>query len=49
MQPRLMRSESDKMFAGVCGGLAQYLGVDNVLVRIEYVLLMFSAGMGCRV
>ncbi len=46
MQPRLMRSESDKMFAGVCGGLAQYLGVDPVLVRLAFVLLIFSAGIG---
>jgi phage shock protein PspC (stress-responsive transcriptional regulator) len=27
------------MVAGVCGGLASYLGLDSTLVRIAYVLL----------
>lgn len=40
---RLKRS-SDKMIAGVCGGIAEWLGWDPTLVRIGYVLLsIFSA------
>jgi phage shock protein PspC (stress-responsive transcriptional regulator) len=36
---RLTRSEVDKRVAGVCGGLADYFGVDPILVRIAFVLL----------
>jgi phage shock protein C len=36
---RLTRSAQQKMIAGVCGGLAEYFGLDVTLVRIAYVLL----------
>ena len=36
---KLTRSSSNKMIAGVCGGIAQYFGVDPTLVRVGYVLL----------
>jgi phage shock protein C len=39
---RLMRSRNDKMIAGVAGGIARYLNVDAVLVRLVFVLLAFS-------
>lgn len=39
---RLMRSRSDKMIAGVASGIARYLGVDPVLVRLVFVLLAFT-------
>jgi len=40
----LMKSESNKMIAGVCGGLAQWLGWDPTLVRVLFVLVsLFSA------
>ncbi|MFO7168654.1 MAG: PspC domain-containing protein [Chloroflexota bacterium] len=42
---RLMRSQSDKMIAGVAGGIAQYLAVDPVLVRLAFVALLFT-GVG---
>ncbi len=45
-QSRLMRSETDKMLAGVCGGLAAYLGIDPVLVRLAFVLLLLASGIG---
>jgi phage shock protein PspC (stress-responsive transcriptional regulator) len=35
----LMRSRRDRMIAGVCGGLAQWLGWDPTLVRILYVVV----------
>ncbi|NLA04861.1 MAG: PspC domain-containing protein [Firmicutes bacterium] len=42
---RLYRSRSDTMIAGVCGGLAEYLGIDSTVVRLLYMLLsVFSAG-----
>lgn len=45
-EARLMRSTTDKMLAGVCGGLAAYLGVDSVFVRLAFVLLGFASGIG---
>ncbi len=35
---RLTRSETDKMIAGVCGGLAEYFDVDVTLVRVGAVV-----------
>src|SRR5690606_15800679 len=46
MKPRLVRSESERMIAGVCGGLAAYLGVDPVLVRLAFLLLIPAGGVG---
>lgn len=41
---KLHRSSSDKRIAGVCGGLAKWLGWDSTTVRIVYVLIsIFSA------
>ncbi len=41
---QLTRSKSDRMIAGVCGGLARWLGWDSTAVRILYVLVsIFSA------
>ena len=37
----LQRSRKDKMIAGVCGGLAQWLGWDPTLVRVLFVLVSF--------
>jgi phage shock protein PspC (stress-responsive transcriptional regulator) len=40
----LQRSRSDRMIAGVCGGIAKSLGWDPTLVRVLYVLIsIFSA------
>lgn len=35
----LRRSRRNRMFGGVVGGLAEYLGMDPTLARILYVLL----------
>lgn len=41
---RLYRSSRNYVIGGVCGGLAEYLGVDPTLVRLVYVLVsIFSA------
>ncbi|MCU1245350.1 MAG: hypothetical protein JWN02_1260 [Acidobacteria bacterium] len=34
----LRRSRNNKMIAGVCGGIAEWLGWDPTLVRVLYVL-----------
>ena len=36
---RLRRSKSNKMIAGVIGGLARYFGFDPTLARVLYVIL----------
>ncbi len=38
---RLHRSSSEKMLAGVSGGLAEYFDVDVTLVRVGWVVLTF--------
>lgn len=38
---KLYRSNTDKMIAGVCGGLANYFGVDSTLIRLVFALLVF--------
>jgi phage shock protein C len=44
---RLLRSRTDRMLGGVCGGAAELLGVDAAILRIGLVaatLLGFGAG-----
>lgn len=44
---KLRRSRSDKMIAGVCGGVAKLIGVDAAILRIILVaatLLGFGTG-----
>jgi phage shock protein C len=43
---RLYRARKERMIAGVCGGLAQYLGVDPSLVRLVFLLLGLTVGGG---
>ena len=44
---RLMRSVHDKKIAGVCGGLAEYFGVDATLVRLTVAAaIVISVGWG---
>lgn len=42
--PRLTRSVADRQIAGVCGGLAEYLGLDSTIVRILGVVLAIYPG-----
>ena len=42
---RLLRSTTDKHIAGVCGGVAEYLGVDSTIVRVACVVLTVYPGM----
>ena len=39
---RLYRDENDKVFGGVCSGLANYFGIDVVVMRIIFVILAVS-------
>jgi len=46
MQSRLMRSRSDRMLGGVCGGLAAYLRIDATIIRLLFVLMALGSGAG---
>lgn len=43
---KLYLSSSDKKIAGVCGGLAEYFGIDSTIVRIIFLLLFLIGGGG---
>ncbi|PKO16929.1 MAG: hypothetical protein CVU39_06840 [Chloroflexi bacterium HGW-Chloroflexi-10] len=38
---RLIRSRSDRMISGVCGGLANYFNIDATIVRLVFALSFF--------
>lgn len=46
MDKRLYRSRTNKVIGGVCGGIAEYFGLDPTLVRIITVLLIMLPGIG---
>lgn len=46
---RLYRSNTVKVIGGVCGGLADYLSIDVVLIRVAFVLLFLFGGSGVLV
>lgn len=43
MPKKLYRSNTDKILAGVCGGIAEYLAVDPTVVRLLAVLSVFTS------
>lgn len=45
MPKKLYRSKSNKMLAGVCGGLAKYFHIDPTVVRIIFALLLLPGGL----
>lgn len=46
MAKKLMRSKTDKIIGGVCGGLGDYLEIDPVIIRIVWLVLFFVGGVG---
>jgi phage shock protein PspC (stress-responsive transcriptional regulator) len=47
MEPkRFYRSRTDKVFAGVCGGLGEYFNIDPILIRLLFLVLIIAAGGG---
>lgn len=46
MEKKLKRSSTNKVIGGVCGGLGDYFDVDPVFVRILFVLLAVTTGVG---
>ena len=45
----LTRSETDRVIAGVAGGVAQRLGLSSTLVRLVWALSVFFGGLGTLV
>ena len=45
-RPELRRSGTDRWLGGVCGGLAEYSGIDAVLWRVGVVGLTVAGGAG---
>lgn len=43
---KLYRSESNKVIAGVCGGLGTYFDIDPVILRVLFVFLTIFGGSG---
>ena len=46
MKKELRRSATDVKICGVCGGIAEYLGVDSNLVRLIWIAVSLFAGTG---
>ena len=46
MEKRLYKSTRNRMLCGVCGGIAEYFGLDPTLVRLGWILLSALAGSG---
>ena len=42
---RLYRSQN-KVLGGVCGGIGNYIGIDPLIVRILFAVLLFGYGIG---
>ena len=46
MRKRFVLSQTDKKVGGVCGGLADYFGIDSLIVRLAFVALILGWGSG---
>lgn len=41
---KLSRSKTNKVLAGVCGGLGEYWDIDATIIRLGWVLLVVATG-----
>ncbi len=46
MSKKLYKSNTNKMLEGVCGGIAEYFGVDPTIVRLAWVVFCVLGGSG---
>ena len=46
MSKKLYKSNTNKMLEGVCGGIAEYFGVDPTIVRLAWVVFCALGGSG---
>ena len=46
MEKKLYKSNQTKMLDGVCGGIAEYFGIDPTVVRLIWALFSLMGGCG---
>jgi phage shock protein PspC (stress-responsive transcriptional regulator) len=46
MEKKLYKSNTDKKVCGVCGGIAEFFGIDSTIIRLILVLAVLCAGCG---
>ena len=46
MEKKLYKSNQNKMIDGVCGGIAEYFGIDPTVVRLIWALFSLMGGSG---
>lgn len=46
MRERRLRKSADQKVCGVCGGLGEYFGIDPTIIRVIYLILLFTTGIG---
>ena len=46
MKKKLYRVREGQKIAGVCGGLAEYFGIDPTIIRLIWALVALCAGTG---
>ena len=46
MADKKLRKSKDKKLCGVCGGIAEYFGMDPTVVRVIWLILVLCAGTG---
>lgn len=49
MEKKLYKSQANKKICGVCGGLANYFGIDATWIRIGFALLGLAEGIGIAI
>lgn len=46
MNKKLYKSNSNKIIEGVCGGIAEYFGIDATVVRLAWIIFSAMGGSG---
>ena len=46
MEKKLYKSNQNKMIDGVCGGIAEYFGINPTVVRLIWALFSLMGGSG---
>ena len=46
MEKKMYKSNQNKMIDGVCGGIAEYFGIDPTVVRLIWALFSLMGGSG---
>ena len=44
MNKKFYLSDTDKKIGGVCGGLAEYFGIDSLIMRLAFVAFILGCG-----